>query len=121
MKKWYSVHVIMYFRFKNKQKQFNFSAWENVYLIEASDYDEVREKAEMAARDEEGDDGGTLVWDGEPAETVFGGIRKIISCSNPETRPESKTELTYSEFLVEGEQNLRRLCAGDSVQVLYVE
>ncbi|HEY2589845.1 MAG TPA: hypothetical protein VGI81_29140 [Tepidisphaeraceae bacterium] len=118
---WYAAHAIMYFRFKSGPQD-RFSVWENVLLIEAAEGEDPWPKAIERAKQDEGDCKGTLVWDGRPAELRFAGIRKIISVSQLGDGPlASGDELTYSELLVTDEESLRRLAAGESVNVEYVD
>jgi hypothetical protein len=77
---WYAASVVMYFQLED-EPQAEFYLWENVYLIDAVDAAQARQKAEALGRLEEGDDDGSLRWNGKPARQVFGGIRKLLTCS----------------------------------------
>jgi hypothetical protein len=119
---WFAAHAIMYFKLKSGFQD-SFTIWENVYLIEAENGDEVREKAEMWARREEGDSDGSLKVDGQAATQVFAGIRKIIAVSHweEEGRLSEGDEITYSEFQVSDEKSIRQLVNGEEVSVEYIE
>lgn len=117
---WFSAHAILYFKLKSGVQD-RVSVWENVYLIEAEDVDGAWEKAEARARQEEGDDDGTLSVDGQPATLVFAGIRKMseVAHAEEEGRLRSGDEITYSEFEVTGEESIRALMAGEEVSVTF--
>ncbi len=68
----------MYFKLKSGVQD-RFTVWENVYLIEADDFETAAIKGEEFGRRDEGDDGGSLTVDDEPAVQVFAGIRKVVS------------------------------------------
>ncbi|HEY2589848.1 MAG TPA: hypothetical protein VGI81_29155 [Tepidisphaeraceae bacterium] len=114
---WYAAHAIMYFRLKSGPQD-RFSVWENVLLIEAAEGEDPWPKAIERAKRDEGDDEGSLTWGGRPAERRFAGIRKILSIDGPLA---SGDELTFSELLVTDEESLRRLAAGEPVNVEYVD
>jgi hypothetical protein len=118
----YAAHAIMYFRFKDTVQDY-FPAWENVYLIEAADGEDPEARAIQRAKQDEGDDSGTLICDGHPAEIVLVGIRKVISVSHrgDEDSLASGDELTYSRFLVSDKLSLDRLAKGEPVTVEYSE
>ena len=124
---WYAASVVMYFELKDEPQQ-EFYLWENVYLIEADDAPQARSKAEALGRLEEGDDGGSLTWNGRPARHVYGGIRKLVSCAPSLTGGgtdnsviEDGMEATWSAFLVRNRQDLESFIRGEPVQVLYEE
>jgi hypothetical protein len=54
-----------------------------------------------------------------PATWVFAGLRKLVSCVNPEERPEHGTEVTYSQMEVTSEADFKKLVNGEPVMVLY--
>lgn len=118
--KWYAAHAIMYVEFKGG-RQTEFPVWENVLLVGARSVGEAMKRARRRAREDTGDARGSMVWDGRPARWRYGGIRKLIECQSPEDRPQSGTEITYSEFLVKGRDGLRKLTRGDAMSVRYCE
>lgn len=117
---WFSAHAILYFKLKSGAQD-RFSVWDNVYLIEAEDVDGAWEKAEARARQEEGDDDGTLSVDGQPATLVYAGILKMseVAHAGEDGRLRSGDEITYSEFEVSGEESIRALMAGEEVTVTF--
>ncbi|HEX5751224.1 MAG TPA: DUF4288 domain-containing protein [Archangium sp.] len=124
---WYAASVVMYFQLKD-EPQDDFYIWENVYLIDAPDSAEARRKAEYFGRLEEGDDDGTLTWNGRPAKQVYGGIRKLLTCAPSLTSRtgdsetiEDGTEATFSAFMVSSRKELEAFIRGESVQVTYEE
>jgi hypothetical protein len=126
---WYAVSGVLYFRLRDVPEQGEFFVWENIYLVNAATAAEARErgealgKAEAAASDEE------LSWKDQPAELVYGGIRKVVACApNPQTEEltdfeklHDGVEATYSGFTVRGEAALRELISGAPVAVVYEE
>ncbi len=124
---WYAASVVMYFQLKD-EPQDEFYVWENVYLIEAPDAAQARQKAEAFGRLEEGDDGNTLTLNGKPARMVFGGIRKLLTCSpsllsrtGDNEKVEDGMEATYSAFTVASREKLDALIRGEPVEVIYEE
>lgn len=117
---WYIAHIIMFVRFKDGN-QGKYPVWENLILIEASSGEEAWEKAELRAKEDEGDSQGSFTWDGRPATWVFAGIRKLITCGHRGERPTSGTEVSYSEFEVATEEVLQKLVRGETVELTYVE
>ena len=120
---WYAASAIFVFRVRSG-KQRRFPVWENVYLIEAtSDVDALR-KAEQLAKDQQVTDA-TLTLDGKPAELSYAGIRKVLTIENPfpadpnADRPRDGTEVTYSEFTVSSEKEIKKLLRGERLSVVY--
>ena len=122
---WFAAHVVVYFRRKDGP-QTRFTVWENVYVLEAADREVARARAEALGRREEGDDRGTL-YEMDATGTrhnltrVFAGVRKVLTIAHEREDEElgSEDEVTFSEFVVEGEEGIRRLAAGDSVTLTY--
>jgi len=117
---WYAAHIIMSVRFKDGIQD-TYPVWENVVLIEAASEKDAWQKAEQRARRYEGDSEGSFTWDGRPATWIFAGIRKLIVTDYLGAQPASGTEVTYSEFELATEEDLRKLIDGDSVDVTYVQ
>ncbi|MBP6822211.1 MAG: DUF4288 domain-containing protein [Acidobacteria bacterium] len=119
---WYAAHAIMYFKLKS-HIQDCFTVWENVYLIEAPNSDEALVKAEVWAKEHEGDDDNSLRIGGQPATLVFAGIRKLITVSHWDKEGQlcSQDEVTYSEFQVPDEETVLRLGKGEEVTIDYIE
>ena len=119
---WFAAHAIMYVRFKDG-RQDPYPVWENVLLIEAADFNGAESAARDLARQDEGDADGTFCWQDRPATWVFAGLRKTLRVAHrgSTSEPASGDEITYSEFSVPNEDALRRLAAGDTVVIEYVE
>ena len=117
---WYAAHTVMWVRMKGK-RQARFPCWENVVLIQASSEAEAFAKAEKRGRQEEGDCDGSFRWGGEPATWVFGGIRKLVLCDDPETRPGDGSEITYTELELESKEALEKLIAGEPTALQYMD
>ena len=83
---WFAAHAIFYFEAKDGPQD-SFSIWENVYLVEAKDDDEAWRKADVWARQNEGDSDGSLFWNDRPATLRYAGIRKLITVSLERGRP----------------------------------
>lgn len=115
---WFAAHVIMAVKLKDRV-QTRFPVWENILLIEAESGAEAFATAEEYGRREEGDDDGTFHWDGQPAAWVFAGVRKLTECALLGDRPESGTEVTYTEMELESEADVADLAAGEPVRVRY--
>lgn len=124
---WFAASVVMYFRLKD-EPQAEFHVWENVYLVDAPDAAQARAKAEALGKLEEGDDSGSLKFNGKPAEQVFGGVRKVLTCapsllsdSVDNAKLEDGMEATYSAFTVSNRQDLDAFIRGEPVRVVYEE
>ena len=117
---WFAAHVIMSVRFKDGNQD-TYPVWENIILLEAPTDKEAWQKAEQRAIEDEGDSQGSFTWGGRPATWVFAGIRKLIMTDYLGARPESGTEVTYSEMELATAEDLRKLVDGESVEVTYVE
>ncbi len=119
---WYTASAILAFEYKEGEQK-SFPVWENSYLIEAKDEDEALEKAILIAKEEEGDDSGSLTVNGVAAKKVFMGIRKLISIVNlhDDDIPTNGAELSFSEYEVSNKSDLRNLAQGKEVAVKYVE
>jgi hypothetical protein len=117
---WFAAHLIMFVRLKERP-QTKVTVWENIVLLRADSEHEAFAKAEQRGRDDEGDDDGSLLWDGQPATWVFAGVRKLTLCQDPDKRPGDGTEITYTEMQVDSEQAVRKLVEGQSVALRYRE
>jgi hypothetical protein len=113
---WYAAHLILYVKFKQKAQQ-RFPLWENIVLIKAASEEKAFAMAERRGLEQAGDDGGTFRWGGEPAEWVFGGVRKLTLCEGGDSRPGDGMEVTYLEMEVESKAALGRLLNGHPVRV----
>ncbi|MGK7904983.1 MAG: DUF4288 domain-containing protein [Hormoscilla sp.] len=116
---WYAAHAIMYVKFKEGEQD-KYPVWENVILIKGSSDEEAFERAAKRAKEDEinSDD---FKWEDRPASLAYGGIRKLITCSDPEEIPDDGTEITYSQIEVDSEESLFRLIEGEPVGVKYSE
>jgi hypothetical protein len=122
---WYAAHIVVSIR-PIKPRKGEILVWENVVLIEARSNDDAEDKARKYGKASIVEDK-TRKIDGEPAETSFLGVRKIISVSNPwpltqkGDRPVDGTEITYSRFTVKDKRALAKLVNGDGTVVRYIE
>jgi hypothetical protein len=115
---WYAAHTIMYVKYKDGSQD-SYPFWENIILLEADSDDEATAKAKTRAQEDEGDSNGTFTWSGRPAQWCFGGIRKIVTCEDPESKPGDGTEITYLEMEVDDEEGFAKLISGEPVEVRY--
>jgi hypothetical protein len=122
---WFAAHVIMYFQWKNGSQP-EFTVWENVHLIEAIDSEEAQARAEAIGRRTEGDSRGTLREtdaDGvdHPVTLVFAGVRKVLTVAHEREDDQLGTddEVTFSQFVVDTQEAVLRLAAGDTITVTY--
>jgi hypothetical protein len=114
---WYAAHLLFYVKLKHK-RQTRYPIWENIALIKAENEEEAFTKAEKRAQadacmvpDE------SFTWGGEPAEWVFGGVRKLTLCMDEHKRPGDGTEVTYLEWEAPSEQALQKLLRGEAASV----
>lgn len=123
---WYVAHAIVSVR-KKSGKQRNIPVYENAFLIEGGSHEEAMDKAIAIAKENASYGGDNLTLDDAPAFLSFEGIRKLIKISNPIgmkadlAPPTTGTELTYSEFIVRNISQLKRLTAGESIKLTYVD
>lgn len=117
---WYAAHAIMAFRLK-EGRQARLTVWENILLIEGSTPEEAYAKAEARAREDEGDNGGTLTLGGQPCVQVYCGIRKLLAVSNPsdDDKPTDRAEISFTMLEVADEDALQRLVRGTNVTLEY--
>jgi hypothetical protein len=118
--KWFAAHIVMYVEFKT-ERQTTYPVWENIVLIHAAGEDEAFAKAESKGRESEGDDGGTFQWDNIPARWVFGGVRKLTLCEDPDERPGDGTEVTYLQMKVRSKNSLMKLIHSERMSVELIE
>src|SRR5207253_4569716 len=114
---WYCAHIIMHVKPKITTVG-KLVVWENIVLVEADSPDQALEKAEKWGREDEEHCSDGLTLNKKPAEMVFAGIRKLIevrTIGDIDDKPADGSELTYSEFLLDSEDDLRKLAAGESV------
>src|ERR1700680_1908974 len=119
---WFAVSVIVRSQKKTRDPDVPDDAdgprqlWENIILVNADDPDEATQKASDVSRQEALEDSTDLLIDGEPAEMVFVGVRKLreIRSLLPDGKPEpgDLCEITYSELEVNSQADLLKLAEG---------
>ncbi|MBE0416222.1 MAG: DUF4288 domain-containing protein [Coriobacteriia bacterium] len=119
---WYAAHTVLFLEYTDGGPQDEYVMWENVYLVAADTDEQAQIRATEYARNDEDSDGshGTVV-EGRPARWVFAGIRKLIACVDSDSRPDDGTEVTYSTFSVQTQDELDAFVSGKPVQVSYLE
>ena len=115
---WYTGNAIFYFRLKSGI-QTEFPVWENIYLVQADSFEQARRKIATRASEAAGDSAASLIYENQPAELVFMGIRKITSCENETCRPEDGNEVSYNEFVLGDLDSVRRLSEGFPTDLTY--
>lgn len=78
---WFIAHAVLAVEFKVPPQE-TVPCFENLYLIEALEREDVWEKAERRAQEDVGDFGGSFTWDGRSARLVMRGIRKVVDCDS---------------------------------------
>ncbi len=118
---WFAASAIMYVRFKNGAQD-SYPIWENVLLVEADSAAQAEQLASERAQRDEGDSEGSFRWEERAADWIFAGIRKVVAVAHEgEGELGSGDEITYSQFRVSSESELKRLVAGEEVEVQYEE
>ena len=121
---WYCAHLIMAVRLKSGVQK-ELPVWENVFLLEAESAEIVKERASQIGRREEALSASSeMQCDGEPVQQVFVGVRKIIQVStsiDEQGKFLDGAEVTYSQYIVQSEDDLMKLAKGDPVSVVYDE
>lgn len=120
---WFCAHAIFYYRL---DAQVSYLIHENVYLIEADDEQLAQVTAEKLGREADDlNEDGRIEVNGQPAQYVFAGIRKLIQVeTSPDTAKgllRSGTEATYSVMEVDTLEEVESLAKGRVTSVLYRE
>ncbi len=115
---WYCVHARHYFH-ETEAAQTKFVFYESLYLIEAATRDEARSKAEAKARLDEGGEGFTV--NGRRAQLKFGCIFKFVDCHElgDDGRPADGSDLSYSVYVADSEEEFKNFLAGEPARVIY--
>ncbi len=122
---WYVASIIMSIK-TLEQPQSQIPVYENFVLIEAETSTEALEKAEVIGRNEAFYNN-DMTLDNKAAKMVYEGLRKLINISNPEPfdldhdRPVSGTELTYSQYILENNEQMKDLVDGGELTLRYIE
>lgn len=98
--------------------------WERILLIRANGPDEAMRKAsDFGTRDAETNSVDLVDDDGNPAELVFMGVRKLRQVDSPDqqSKGEDVFEISASEMQVSNQADLAKLARGDAVIVQYVD
>ncbi|WP_202759900.1 hypothetical protein [Delftia acidovorans] len=122
---WYCAHAIFYFEIIGEDQE-SYLVHENIYLIYSENeeiLDAIADGVAISNQDLSTD--GHLELDEKKARYIFAGIRKIIKT---ETMPADKImaassgmELSYSIYEVDSIDEVRKLAAGEMVNLLYRE
>ena len=119
---WYAASILISTR-KINNPGLPISVMENIVLVEASSHEEAACRATEVGKEYAIFDS-TLTLDGEAALNQFVGIRKILTIRNlgsdmDQEPPSTGSEISYSEFEVETEEDLQKLADGKEVEVRY--
>jgi len=96
--------------------------WENIILVQGDSPSLALDKAKKAGLEDQEYCSEGLTVDRKPARMVFLGVRKLIECrtvGDIEDKPADGSEVSFSEFLVENDEDLRKLAKGEAVKVIY--
>jgi len=121
---WYVASVIISIRLKS-EKQERIPVYENFYLVDGISSNEALQKAIAIGGELEKSNNDMTLGD-EPAHMVFEGIRKLVNISNPypldldKNAPVNGTELTYSEYMLDNNEQINRLVKGEDLIIKYV-
>jgi hypothetical protein len=116
MSHWYTAHIVMYVK-REKNATGKIPVWENLVLINADSEEKALAKAQARGKQDEGDDAGTFLWEGQPAEWIFAGVRKLTLCEDSHKRPGDGSEISYTAMEVHSEQALADLLEGKAAAV----
>ena len=121
---WYAVHAVLLMRRIDLCGPI--SVYENIYLVQAANGSLARAEGENLIKPEiDADDKPAI--DGIRAIREFVGIRKVVNVSNPEPldidkdRPISGTEITYSEFEVDSENDVQKFMEGKPLVIKLID
>jgi len=122
MKTKYAAHLIMAVRYRDHPRE-TIPLYENVLLVYADTDDEAMRQACALGRAEAAETDESFRWNGHPARWEFVGVRKLITCQphGLSDRIGHGAELTYSLMVVRSEADLKKLVAGDPVEITYHE
>ena len=112
---WYAAHLLLYVKLK-RRRQARYPVWENIVLIRARTEEEAFAKAEEHGRADAAPDD-TFTWDGQPAEWVFAGVRKLTLCEDEGERPGDGTEVSYLELEAPSLAAIQKLMDGEPASV----
>jgi hypothetical protein len=125
-KNWFSIHAIFYYELIDLP-QTSYLIHENIYLVEASDWDEAQAIGlEVTKNLQDFNLDGHLELNDQKVRYLLAGIRKIISVEtqtegNEFVARSSGIEVSYSEYEVDTLDEVKALANGEMVNVLYRE
>ncbi len=117
---WYTASAVMLFVYEDGI-QSDFPVWENLILVEAESDSEALSKATKFAKEEEGDDSGSLTVNGRKARRVFKGIRKLLTVVNlnaDEDVPTNGAEVSFSDLSFSSESDLDSYINGEPITLI---
>ncbi len=119
---YYCAHAIFYYELKN-EKQDSILVHENIYMIEAANYEDAMKDARVIAKENEDlNDEGYLELNEKEVRYIFAGLRKLILVDEQESlQVPSGTEISYSVFEVDSFHEVEKLVSGEFVNLLYRE
>lgn len=117
---WFCAHIVIGFVTQSSSEVI---AWENIKIFEADSADDALSAARLDGEEEANLDD-KLVIDGQPAQRIFAGVRKLVSINNPDQdceneSPQNGCEISFSEFLLDDIEKLMALGRGDDVNLMY--
>lgn len=121
---WFAVHTVI--TVQRVDQLGPISIYENIFLVQTTNSSQAKLEGERLVKPEVDSDD-DLTIDGFPAKRAFAGIRKVVNVSNPEPldldndRPVSGTEITYSEFEVDTEDDVIKFVSGQELLIKCVD
>jgi hypothetical protein len=122
---WYCAHIILWASYMDGNQD-DYPIWERVYLVKALDSDEAWTNAE-AKGEKEAKVENILEINNRNIKWKYGGVRKVISTiedSLIEIKLNNSIdilEITWNEFYVSDEENLKKLIEGKPVKITYAD
>jgi hypothetical protein len=114
----YIAHVVFYTVLK-EASQVDYPVWENVYHIRAESIDEARQLVEQRAELVAGDADGSYTVNGEKAEWVYAGIRKLFPAYG--WSDGHIIELTYNDLTFKTIEDIKRFVNYETVTATFME
>lgn len=119
-RRWFAVHVVLFVVLRRGPQPKRVHAWENIYVVKASDHKAARQLGHELAQEAAIDDP-TFTWKGKPARWRVGGVRKTVECSLRTSRGLQGAEISYSNIELSGGLELRRFISGRPVKMLALD
>lgn len=120
--KWFAAHCILYTKFLDNIQDV-YPTWENIYVIQANDYEEAYQKAVDVARNAEEKEYSSSKVNDRPVLWTFADIRKIAEIIGMDDKEITDgCVITSTDYLIHKEKLLERFINTDdkSMWVYYL-